>query len=149
MYLKTNGVLHIENIIVEIAVIVSTCILAIILASFDSTADLIQLAHADQGLTIEHNIQARSQLNNCSYFVSISVLDNKTMRSIPNALVEFNTPLAGIIANTTDQGGSTSISLSLEKKPQEESCFETLISQGYAIEATSKGYIGHGISTIS
>ena len=50
------------------------------------------------------------------------------MKAIPNALVEFKTPLAGIVANTTDQWGSTAISLSLEKKPSQESCIETLFS---------------------
>ncbi len=70
------------------------------------------------------------------------------MKAIPNALVEFKTPLAGIVANTTDQWGSTAISLSLEKKPSQESCIETLFSQGYSIEAPSNGYTGLGISTI-
>jgi hypothetical protein len=149
MYLKPSGALHIENILVEITVIVSACILAIIFANFHSNADLFPLAHAEQGLKIEHNIQAKNQLNNCSYFVLVSVWDNMTMRSIPDALVEFNTPLAGTIANTTDQGGSAAISLSLEKKQQQEGCIETLISQGYSIEATSNGYIGHGIGAIS
>jgi hypothetical protein len=52
-------------------------------------------------LTTEHNIQAKSQLNNCTHFVLISVWDNKTMRSIPDAMTEFKTPLIGYIANTT------------------------------------------------
>jgi hypothetical protein len=67
--LKPNGVFLIENIIVEIFVIVSThYILVLILASFDLNADLFPLAHAEQGLTIEHNIQAKSQLNNCTLY---------------------------------------------------------------------------------
>lgn len=61
--LKSNGVFLIENINVEIFVIVSThYILALILASFDLIADLFPLAHAEQGLTIEHNIQAKTQI---------------------------------------------------------------------------------------
>ena len=72
--LKPNGVFLIENIIVEIFVIVSThYILVLILASFDLNTDLFPLAHAEQGLTIEHNNQAKSQLNNYTYFVLISV----------------------------------------------------------------------------
>ena len=71
------------------------------------------------------------------------------MKAIPNALVEFKTPLAGIVANTTDQWGSTAISLSLEKKQEQESCIETLVSQRYSIEATTNEYIGYGIGTIS
>jgi hypothetical protein len=83
------------------------------------------------------------------YFVLISVWDNKTMESVPNALVELKTPLIGTIANTTSEGGSTAISLSLEKKQEQESCIETLVSQGYSIEATTNEYIGYGIGTIS
>jgi hypothetical protein len=134
---------------VVIVVIVSTHVIAMILASFDSNAELFPVAHAELGLAIKHNIQTKSQLSDCTYFVLISVWDNKTMRSIPNALVEFKTPSIGIIANTTDQGGSTAITLSLEKNQQQESCIEKLISQGYSIEATSEGYLGHGIGTIS
>ena len=148
--LRPNGVFHIKNMTVEIIVIVSIhYILALILANFDANADLFPLAYAEQGLTIEHNIQANSQLNNCTYIVSISVGDNKTMKSIPNALVEFKTPLIGTIANTTNEEGSTAISLSLEKKQEQESCIETLISQGYSLEATTNEYIGYGIGTIS
>ena len=120
-------------------------ILVLILASFDLSADLFPLAHAEQGLTIEHNIQAKSQLNNCTYFVLILVWDNKTMESIPNALVELKTPSICTIANTTNEGGSTAISLSLEKKQEQEVCIETLVSQGYSIEATTNEYIGYGI----
>ncbi len=148
--LKPNGVFLIKNIIVEIFVVVSThYILALILASFDSNADLFPLAYAEQGLTIEHNIQAKSQLNNCTYFVLISVWDNKTMKSIPNALVEFKTPLIGTIANTTNEEGSTAIPLSLEKEQLQESCIEIINSYGYSIEVTTNEYIGHGIGTIS
>jgi len=49
-------VFNIENSIVEIVVIVSTYILAMILGSFDSNAELFPLAYAEQGLTTEHNI---------------------------------------------------------------------------------------------
>jgi hypothetical protein len=68
------------------------------------------------------------------------------MKPIPN---KVKTPLVGIVANTTDQGGSTAISLFLEKKPAQESCIETLCSQGYSIEAASKEYTGLGIGIIS
>jgi DNA-binding winged helix-turn-helix (wHTH) protein len=37
----------------------------------------------------------------------------------------------------------------LEKKQEQESCIETLVSQGYSIEATTNEYIGYGIGTIS
>ena len=147
--LKTNRVSKIENIVLEIVVMTSTCFIAMILYDLGTNAELFLKAYAEQGLTIEHNIQAESQLNNCTYVISVSVWDNKTMKAIPNALVEFQTPLAGIVANTTDQGGSTSISLSLEKKPGQESCIETLYSQGYSIETASKGHTGLGIGTIS
>ncbi len=76
--------------------------------------------------------------------------DYKTiMGPIPSALVKFKTPLIGTITNTTDLGGKTVISLSLEKKQQHESCITALISQGYSIEATTKGFIGQGIGAIS
>jgi hypothetical protein len=37
------------------------------------------------------------------------------MRPIPSALVKFKTPLLGTITNTSELGGKTVISLSLEK----------------------------------
>ena len=113
--LKTNRVSKIENIVPRIDVMTSTCIIAMILYNLGTNPELFLIAYAEQGLTIEHNIQAESQINNCTYVISISVWDNKTIKAIPNALVEFKTPLAGIVANTTDQWGSTAISLSLEK----------------------------------
>ena len=147
--LKNNRVSKIENIVLEIVVMASTCIIVMILYNLGTNTELFLIAYAEQGLTIEYNIQTESQLNNCTYVISISVWDNKTMKAIPNALVEFKTPLAGIVANTTDQGGSTAISLSLEKNPAQESCIEKLFSQGYSIEAASSGYTGLGIGTIS
>jgi len=147
--LKTNRVFHIENAILGIVVMTSSYIIALVLANLGTHAELVSMSYAQQGLTIEHNIQAKSQLNNCTYSISISVWDNKTRKTIPNALVEFKTPLTGFVTNTTDQTGSTVISLSLAKKPVQETCIETLFSQGYSIEAASKGYTGHGIGTIS
>jgi hypothetical protein len=149
--IKLNRVFHIKNIIVGIVVVlVSTYIITMVRSNPDSNAELYPSGHAEQDLTIEHSIQAKSQLNNCTYFVLISVWDNRTtMRPIPNALVEFKTPLMGTIANTTDQEGNTMISLSLEKKQQQGNCMTGLISQGYSIEARSKGFIGLGIGTIS
>jgi hypothetical protein len=71
------------------------------------------------------------------------------MKSIPNALVESKTPLIGTMANTTNEEGIIAISLFLENKKQQVSYVETLISQGYSIEATTCEYVGHGIGTIS
>ncbi|MGH9984076.1 MAG: hypothetical protein ACRD8W_08980 [Nitrososphaeraceae archaeon] len=64
-------------------------------------------------------------------------------------MVEFKTPIIGTISNTTDQEGDALISLTLEKMPQRESCIDTLIAQGYSIEAESRGYTGQGIGTVS
>jgi hypothetical protein len=58
----------------------------------------------------------QSQFNSCTYCVLISVWDYMTiMRPISSALVKFKTSLIGTITNTTDLGGKTMISLSLEK----------------------------------
>jgi hypothetical protein len=54
--LKPNRVLHINNIIVEIVVVISTCILAMVLGNFDTKAELFPTAHAEQGLRIEYSI---------------------------------------------------------------------------------------------
>jgi hypothetical protein len=44
----------------------STCISALILYNLGTNAELFLIADAEQGLTIEHNIQAESQLNICT-----------------------------------------------------------------------------------
>lgn len=85
--LKNNRVSKIENIVLEIVVMASTCIIVMILYNLGTNTELFLIAYAEQGLTIEYNIQTESQLNNCTYVISISVWDNKTMKAIPNALV--------------------------------------------------------------
>jgi hypothetical protein len=143
---RSNGVFNVKNIIHEMA---SAWVFALTLASLETNADLFSVAYAEQALIIEHHIQAKSQPSTCVYSVSISVWDNKTIRAIPNALVEFKTPLTGTVSNTTDQDGDALISLTLEKKPQPESCIDSLLAQGYSIEAESRGYTGQGIGTVS
>ena len=71
--LKTNRVSKIENIVPRIDVMTSTCIIAMILYNLGTNPELFLIAYAEQGLTIEHNIQAGSQINNCTYVISISV----------------------------------------------------------------------------
>lgn len=129
--------------------VASSCVFALILASLETNADLFSVAYAERALIIDHHIQAKSQSSTCVYSVAISVWDNKTIRAIPNALVEFKTPLTGTVSNTTDKEGGAVISLTLEKKPQPESCIGTLLAQGYSIEAESRGYTGQGIGTVS
>jgi hypothetical protein len=58
--LKPNRVLHINNIIVEIVVVISTCILAMVSGNFDTKTELFPTAHAEQGLRIEYSIYAKS-----------------------------------------------------------------------------------------
>jgi len=147
--LRTNGVYNVKNIIHEVEMKASACVFALTLASLGTNADLFPVAHAEQSLIIEHHIQAKTQSSSCEYSISVSVSDNKTLRAIPNALVEFKTPLTGAVSNTTDQEGGAVISLTLEKKPQPESCMDTLLSQGYSIEAESRGYTGQGIGRVS
>ena len=110
---------------------------------------LFPLVHAEEGLQIDYNIRAKSHLDRCVYHVVTSVWDNKTMKPIPNAVVEFKIPLIGMTTNITDQAGSTSVSLSLEKGQQSESCVKTLTNYGYSVEVTSKGYAGHGFGVVS
>lgn len=146
---RTNGVFNVKNIIHEVVMVASACVFALTLAGLETNADLFSVAYAEQALIIEHHIQAKSQSSTCVYSVSISVWDNKTISAIPNTLVEFKTPLAGTVSNTTDQEGGAVISLTLEKKPQSESCIDTLLAQGYSIEAESRGYTGQGIGIVS
>ena len=70
--LKTNRVSKIENIAPKIVVMASTCIIAMILHNLGANAGLFLISYAEQGLTIEHNIQAECQLNNCTSVISIS-----------------------------------------------------------------------------
>jgi uncharacterized protein YukJ len=139
--LRLNGVFHIRNGVSWIISIIYTYIMLNIA--------LFPLVHAEEALQIDYNISTKSHLDRCVYHVVASVWDNKTMKPIPNALVEFRIPIIGMTTNTTDQAGSTSVSLSLEKGQQSESCVEALIYYGYSIEATSKGYAGHGFGVVS
>jgi hypothetical protein len=107
------------------------------------------IAHSEGALTIKHDIQTKDQSNNCIYSVFILVFDSETLKRNSNALVEFKTPFTGIVTNNTDSSGSTVVSLTLEKQPQQKNCTETLLSQGYSIEVFSQGYVGQGIGTIS
>ena len=147
--LRTNGVFNVKNIIHEVGMKASAWVFALTLASLEINADLFPVAYAEQALIIEHHIQAKSQSSTCEYSISVSVSDNKTLRAIPNSLVELKTPLTGAVSNTTDQEGGAVFSLTLEKKPQPESCIDTLLSQGYSIEAESRGYTGQGIGRVS
>lgn len=54
--LKPNRVLHIKNIIVEIVVVISTCIFAVVLANLDTKGGLFPTALAEQGLRIEDRV---------------------------------------------------------------------------------------------
>lgn len=143
--LRTNGVFNVKNIIHEVGMKASAWVFALTLASLE----IVPVAYAEQALIIKHHIQAKSQSSTCEYSISVSVSDNKTLRAIPNALVELKTPLTGAVSNTTDQEGGAVFSLTLEKKPQPESCIDTLLSQGYSIEAESRGYTGQGIGRVS
>jgi hypothetical protein len=107
------------------------------------------VAHSERALTIKHDIQTKDQSNSCIYSVSVLVFDGETLNRISNALVEFKTPSTSIISNKTDSSGSTVFSLTLEKEAHQKNCTETLLSQGYSIEAFSQGYVGQGIGTIS
>lgn len=147
--LRTNGVFNVKNIIHEVGMKASAWVFALTLASLEINADLFPVAYAEQALIIKHHIQANSQSSTCEYSISVSVSDNKTLRAIPNALVELKTPLTGAASNTTDLKGGAVFSLTLEKKPQPESCIDTLLSQGYSIEAESRGYTGQGIGRVS
>lgn len=139
--LRLNGVFHIRNGF--------SWIISIIYAYMMLHLALFPLVHAEEGLQIDYNISTKSDLDRCVYHAVISVWDKKTMKPIPDALVEFRVPLIGMTANTTDQAGSTSVSLSLEKGQQSESCVEMLIYYGYSVEATSKGYTGQGFGVVS
>ena len=70
------------------------------------------------------------------------------IRPIPSALVRFNTPLFDTITNTANLGGKTVISLYL-KKQRQESYITAFVSQGYSIDATTKGLIGQVIGATS
>jgi hypothetical protein len=98
-------------------------------------------------LTIKHDILATNKSNICMYSISVQVLNNQTLEVVSNALVEFMTPNA-ISSNITDTEGNTLISLTLEKSPLQKNCTEALLSQGYSIEASRKGYIGYGIGKV-
>ena len=54
--LKPNRVLHIKNIIVEIFVVISTCIFAMVLGNLDTKAELFPTSLAEQGLRIEDSV---------------------------------------------------------------------------------------------
>ena len=108
---RTNGVFIVKNIIHEVEMKASACVFALTLASLGTNADLFPVAYAEQALIIEHHVQAKSQSSTCEYSISVSVSDNKTLRAIPNALVELKTPLTGAVSNTTDQEGGAVISL--------------------------------------
>jgi hypothetical protein len=58
--LKPNRVLHIKNIIVEIVIVISTCIFAMVLANLDTKGALFPTALAEQGLRIEYSIYTKS-----------------------------------------------------------------------------------------
>ncbi|MGH9950137.1 MAG: hypothetical protein ACRD5J_00790 [Nitrososphaeraceae archaeon] len=107
------------------------------------------IAHSGGALTIKHDIQTKDQSNSCIYSVSILVFESETLKRVSNASVEFKTPVTGIVTNKTDSSGSTVVSLTLEKQPQQKNCTETLLSRGYSIEVFSQGYVGQGIGTIS
>ena len=54
--LKPNRVLHINNTIVEIVVVISTCIFAMVLGNLDTKAELFPTALAEQGMRIEDSV---------------------------------------------------------------------------------------------
>jgi hypothetical protein len=120
-----------------------------ILASFEANLVPNVTAYSERSMTLEHEIQTMDESKFCKYSVSILVLDNNRSEAIPDALVEFETPLFGTISNRTDLKGNTDILLTLEKGPQQETCTEKLLSQGYSIEAFKEGYVGYGFGSVS
>jgi len=58
--LKPNRVHHFKNIIVEIVVVISTCIFAMVLANLDTKGGLFPTALAEQGLRTEYSIYTKS-----------------------------------------------------------------------------------------
>ena len=54
--LKPNRVLHINNTIIEIVVVISTCIFAMVLGNLDTKAELFPTALAEQELRIEDSV---------------------------------------------------------------------------------------------
>lgn len=121
------------------------------LALFDDITNLASstIAFSEGALIVKHDIQTTNKSNSCMYTISVQVLNNQTLEVMPNALVEFKTPVSNTISNNTDKEGNTSISFVLEKGPQQKNCTETLLSQGYFIEAFKEGYRGYGVGKVS